>query len=87
MSNSRKVILKGSDRVPLPGTLPIGSTGPRQLIEISVILPYRQALQKPAPMASFEPPRVCRAGGRDCKFQRRGWSTRLTVVHWEQTTV
>lgn len=53
MSNSRKVILKGSDRVPLPGTLPIGSTGPRQLIEISVILRYRQALAKASTNGKF----------------------------------
>jgi kumamolisin len=44
MSNPRKVALKGSDRLPLPGARAIGRTDPHQLIEISVILCHRQAL-------------------------------------------
>ncbi len=44
MSNPRKVALKGSERVPLPGARAIGPTDPHQLIEISVILRHRQPL-------------------------------------------
>ena len=44
MSNSRKVALKGSDRVPLQGARAISPTDPHQLIEISVILKHRQPL-------------------------------------------
>jgi kumamolisin len=44
MSNSKKVSLKGSDRVLLSGARAIGPTDPHQLMEISVILKHRQPL-------------------------------------------
>jgi kumamolisin len=44
MSNSKKVSLKGSERVLLPGARAIGPTDPHQLMEISVILKHRQPL-------------------------------------------
>ncbi len=45
MSNSRKVALTGSERVPLQGARAIGPTDPHQLVEISVILKHRQPLE------------------------------------------
>jgi kumamolisin len=53
MSNPRKVALKGSDRVPLPGARAIGPTDPHQLIEISVILSHRQALATASTSGKF----------------------------------
>ncbi len=53
MSNSRKVALKGSDRVPLQGARAIGPTDPHQLIEISVILKHRQPLAMPGSAGKF----------------------------------
>jgi len=44
MSNIKKVALKGSERVQLPGAHAIGATDPHQLIEISVIVRHRQPL-------------------------------------------
>jgi kumamolisin len=44
MANSNKVSLKGSERTPMPGAQMIGATDPQQLIEISVVLKRRQAL-------------------------------------------
>jgi len=45
MSNSKRVALKGSERVPLPGARAIGPTDPHQLIEISLVLKHRQPLE------------------------------------------
>ena len=53
MSNSTKVALKGSDRTPLPGARPIGRTDPHQLIEISVILRHRKALETASKTGEF----------------------------------
>jgi kumamolisin len=53
MSNSRKVTLNGSERVPLPGARAIGPTDPHQLIEISVILRHRQALETASTSGKF----------------------------------
>jgi kumamolisin len=44
MANPKKVALKGSERVPLPGAHAIGPTDPHQLIEVSVILRHRQPM-------------------------------------------
>lgn len=53
MSNPTKVALKGSGRIPLPGARPIGPTDPHQLIEISVILRHRQALDTASARGEF----------------------------------
>ncbi|MGA2886647.1 MAG: S53 family peptidase [Terracidiphilus sp.] len=53
MSNSRKVDLKGSERVPLEGARAIGPTDPHQLIEISVILKHRKPLAMPTASGKF----------------------------------
>jgi kumamolisin len=44
MANSNRVSLKGSERTPLAGARMTGATDPQQLIEISVVLKRRQAL-------------------------------------------
>jgi kumamolisin len=53
MSNPKKVALKGSERVPLPGARSIGPTDPHQLIEISVILRHRQPLTTASTTGKF----------------------------------
>ncbi len=53
MSTSRKVALKGSERVPLYGARAIGPTDPHQLIEISVILKHSQPLESARPSGKF----------------------------------
>jgi len=53
MANTRRVALKGSDRVPLPGARAIGPTDPHQLIEISVILNHRQPLETASTTGKF----------------------------------
>ncbi|HEX4321340.1 MAG TPA: S53 family peptidase [Acidobacteriaceae bacterium] len=45
MSNSNRVQLKGSERTPLAGAQSLGSTDPQQIVEVSVILKRRQALE------------------------------------------
>ena len=47
MSNSNKVALAGSERLPLAGAHMTGATDPHQLIEISVILKQRQPYTLP----------------------------------------
>jgi kumamolisin len=53
MPNPRKVALKGSERVSLPGARAIGPTDPHQLVEISVILKHRQPLETIHPTGKF----------------------------------
>ena len=53
MSNSVKIPLKGSERVPLKGARAVGPTDPHQLIEISVILKHRQSLTMARTDGSF----------------------------------
>ncbi|MGA2834084.1 MAG: S53 family peptidase [Terracidiphilus sp.] len=53
MSNSKRIALKGSERVMIPGARAIGATDPHQLIEISVILCHRQPLPTPRLSGKF----------------------------------
>jgi len=53
MSNSRRIALNGSDRVPLPGARVIGPTDPHQLMQVSVILKHRQPLANARPSGKF----------------------------------
>ncbi|MFZ0746523.1 MAG: S53 family peptidase [Terracidiphilus sp.] len=47
MSNSKKIPLKGTEHISIPGARAIGSTDPHQLMEISVVLKHRQSLPEP----------------------------------------
>ncbi|HUA98154.1 MAG TPA: S53 family peptidase [Terracidiphilus sp.] len=47
MPNSKKIPLKGSEHVALPGVRAIGPSDPHQLIEISVVLKNRKPVQMP----------------------------------------
>ncbi len=53
MANSRRIDLKGSERVPLEGAHSIGRTDPHQLMQISVILKHRQPLPAHTPSGRF----------------------------------
>jgi len=44
MSNSKKIAINGSDRIPLPGARAIGRTDPHQLMQVSVILTHHHPL-------------------------------------------
>lgn len=47
MSNSKRISLKGTEHILLPGARAIGPSDPHQLIEISVVLKHRQPLATP----------------------------------------
>lgn len=44
MPNSKRIAIKGTEHISLPGSRAIGPTDPHQLIEVSIILKHRQAL-------------------------------------------
>ncbi len=53
MSTSKKISLKGTEHVTMPGARAIGPSDPHQLIEISIILKNRTTLPKPGEQDRF----------------------------------
>jgi kumamolisin len=47
MSTTKRVAIKGTEHVSIPGSRAIGPTDPHQLVEVSVILKHRQNLPEP----------------------------------------
>ena len=47
MSNTKRIAIKGTEHVSIPGSRAIGPTDPHQLMEVSVILKHRQQLPEP----------------------------------------
>jgi len=53
MTNSNRISLRGSERVPLDGARSMGRTDPHQLMQISVILKHRKTLPMENPSGRF----------------------------------